>query len=143
MDLTDNAIPEDGTFRAQVSINPLQRPVKILFVENMNLLRIPPALLKRQRTGALPGASRLAPASWTAVALRRFPTNEYKFALHLQPAQRHFPVVPEPGIPWPHAPTHQLAERGTYFVTSSTYQKAHHFRGAKRLRVLHRGFGCG
>jgi REP-associated tyrosine transposase len=34
---------------------------------------------------------------------------------------------------------HQLAERGTYFVTVSTYQKAHHFRGANRLRVLHRG----
>jgi putative transposase len=41
--------------------------------------------------------------------------------------------------PWPHAPTHQLAERGTYFVTCSTYEKAHHFRGASRLRVLHRG----
>jgi len=47
--------------------------------------------------------------------------------------------MPEPKTPWPHAPTHQLAERGTYFVTVSTYQKAHHFRGANRLRVLHRG----
>jgi putative transposase len=47
--------------------------------------------------------------------------------------------MPEPKTPWPHAPKHQLAERGTYFVTASTYQKAHHFRGAKRLRVLHRG----
>jgi putative transposase len=47
--------------------------------------------------------------------------------------------MPEPKTPWPHAPIHQLAERGTYFVTGSTYQKAHHFRGAKRLRVLHRG----
>jgi putative transposase len=36
-------------------------------------------------------------------------------------------------------PTHQLSTRGTYFVTASTYQKAHHFRGADRLRVLHRG----
>jgi REP-associated tyrosine transposase len=45
----------------------------------------------------------------------------------------------EPKTPWPHAPTHQLAECGTYFVTASTCQKAHHFRGAKRLRVLHRG----
>jgi putative transposase len=41
--------------------------------------------------------------------------------------------------PWPHAPTHRLAERGTYFVTASTYLQAHHFRGAKRLKVLHRG----
>ena len=41
--------------------------------------------------------------------------------------------------PWPHAPTHQLSTRGTYFVTASTYLKAHHFRGADRLRVLHRG----
>jgi len=29
--------------------------------------------------------------------------------------------------------------RGTYFVTASTSLKAHHFRGADRLRVLHRG----
>jgi putative transposase len=41
--------------------------------------------------------------------------------------------------PWPHAPTHQLSVRGTYFVTAGTYLKAHHFRGAVRLRVLHRG----
>jgi putative transposase len=47
--------------------------------------------------------------------------------------------MPEPKTPWPHAPTHQLSQRGTYFVTGSTYQKAHHFRGATRLRVLHRG----
>jgi putative transposase len=39
----------------------------------------------------------------------------------------------------PHAPTHQLAHQGTYFVTASTYLKTHHFRGAERLRVLHRG----
>jgi putative transposase len=42
-------------------------------------------------------------------------------------------------MPWPHAPVHQLSERGTYFVTGSTYQKAHHFSGAKRLDVLLRG----
>ena len=34
---------------------------------------------------------------------------------------------------------HQLSQRGTYFVTAGTYHKAHHFRGANRLRVLHRG----
>jgi putative transposase len=47
--------------------------------------------------------------------------------------------MPEPRVPWPHAPTHQLTERGSYFVTSATYQKTHFFRGATRLRVLHRG----
>jgi putative transposase len=53
-------------------------------------------------------------------------------------AQHHF-FMPEPKTPWPHAPTHQLSERDTYFVTAATYGKAHHFRGAARLRVLHRG----
>ena len=47
--------------------------------------------------------------------------------------------MPEPRIPWPHAPTHQLSVRGTFFVTASTYRKAHHFRGVDRLGVLHRG----
>ena len=41
--------------------------------------------------------------------------------------------------PWPHAPTHRMAQQGTYFVTASTYLKAHHFRGASRLAVFHRG----
>jgi len=45
----------------------------------------------------------------------------------------------ESSTPWPHAPTHQLSVGGTYFVTASTYLKAHHFRGADRLGVLHRG----
>ncbi len=47
--------------------------------------------------------------------------------------------MPEPKIPWPHAPTHQLAVAGTFFVTGATYQKLHHFTGANRLRVLQRG----
>jgi putative transposase len=47
--------------------------------------------------------------------------------------------MPEPQTPWPHAPTHLLSDRGTYFVTASTYQKEHHFRGPRRLRILHRG----
>ena len=42
-------------------------------------------------------------------------------------------------MPWPHAPTHALSARGTFFVTSATYEKQHHFRGASRLRVLQRG----
>jgi len=42
-------------------------------------------------------------------------------------------------IPWPHAPTHQLSAAGTYFVTVGTYRKLHHFGGADRLTVLHRG----
>jgi putative transposase len=40
---------------------------------------------------------------------------------------------------WPHAPTHRLAESGTYIVTAATYQKAHHFRGSNRLAVVQRG----
>jgi len=47
--------------------------------------------------------------------------------------------MPERRTPWPHAPTHQLSSRGTYFVTCGTYHKLNHFRGAARLRVLHRG----
>jgi len=41
--------------------------------------------------------------------------------------------------PWPHAPTHQLSESGTYFVTGSTFNKVHHFKGPKRLELLQRG----
>jgi putative transposase len=41
-------------------------------------------------------------------------------------------------MPWPHAPTHQLSEAGTYFVTAGTYLKAHHFRTAARLDFLQR-----
>jgi putative transposase len=55
------------------------------------------------------------------------------------PLTWHFRPMQKPKIPWPHAPTHQLAVRGTYFVTGATYDKAHHFRGADRLGVLHRG----
>jgi REP-associated tyrosine transposase len=51
----------------------------------------------------------------------------------------HSRSMPEPRTPWPHAPTHQLSVRGTYFVTASTHLKEQHFRGAERLRVLHRG----
>ena len=47
--------------------------------------------------------------------------------------------MPEPRTPWPHAPTHQLAQGGTFMVTAGTYLKVHHFRSAARLRVLHRG----
>ena len=41
--------------------------------------------------------------------------------------------------PWPHAPTHQLSDRATYFITASTHKKLHHFHGGKRVKVLHRG----
>jgi len=47
--------------------------------------------------------------------------------------------MPKDDLPWPHAPPHRLTERGLYFVTAGTYQKKHHFRGAKRLEVLQRG----
>ena len=42
-------------------------------------------------------------------------------------------------MPWPHAPTHQLSETGTYFVTAGTYLKTHHFQTPERLDVLQRG----
>jgi REP-associated tyrosine transposase len=51
-------------------------------------------------------------------------------------------VGPEPAdrkVPWPHAPLHPLSDSGTYFVTTGTYQKLHHFRNADRLQVLQRG----
>jgi hypothetical protein len=38
-----------------------------------------------------------------------------------------------PTIAWPHAPTHQLSNRGTYFVTAGTYLKAHYFYAPQRL----------
>ena len=47
--------------------------------------------------------------------------------------------MPPPKTPWPHAPTHQLSERATYFVTAGTYLKQPHFRSRERLAVLHRG----
>jgi len=47
--------------------------------------------------------------------------------------------MPEPATSWPHAPKHQLLEDGAYFVTASTYLKAHHFRTPQRLDVLQRG----
>jgi putative transposase len=45
----------------------------------------------------------------------------------------------EEDVSWPHAPLHRLGEPGMYFVTGATYLKQHHFRGAERLAVLHRG----
>ncbi len=47
--------------------------------------------------------------------------------------------MPAPKTPWPHAPVHQLAQAGTYFITAGTLHRVHHFRGARRLGVLHRG----
>lgn len=39
--------------------------------------------------------------------------------------------------PWPHAPPHRLDTQSTFFVTGSTYEKAHYFQGASRLNLLH------
>ena len=47
--------------------------------------------------------------------------------------------MPSDSISWPHAPSHQLSQAGTYFVTGSTYLKQHYFRGPKRLSVVQRG----
>jgi REP element-mobilizing transposase RayT len=48
-------------------------------------------------------------------------------------------MMPDRATPWPHAPMHRLSDGGTYFVTASTYFKAHHFSTAQRLDVLQRG----
>jgi len=48
-------------------------------------------------------------------------------------------IVPKEKTAWPHAPTHKLSVRGTYFVTAGTYLKEHHFKGSMRLEVLQRG----
>ena len=50
-----------------------------------------------------------------------------------------FMSVSQPATPWPHAPTHQLSENGTHFVTAGTYLKAHHFHTPQRLDVLQLG----
>src|SRR5688572_178947 len=47
--------------------------------------------------------------------------------------------MPKTEISWPHAPVHRLSRSGTYFVTASTYNKQHFFRGSERLGVLQRG----
>jgi putative transposase len=44
--------------------------------------------------------------------------------------------MPDLATPWPHAPTHQLTQAGTYLVTAGTYFKAHHFRAGERLDAL-------
>ena len=54
-------------------------------------------------------------------------------------AASYLRFMPASAISWPHAPTHQLAHQGTYFVTARTYEAAHVFQGANRLAVLHRG----
>ncbi|WP_050030794.1 transposase [Verrucomicrobium sp. BvORR034] len=40
-------------------------------------------------------------------------------------------------LPWPHAPPHQLDTQSTFFVTGSTFEKAHHFHCSQRLTLLH------
>ena len=68
-----------------------------------------------------------------------FRIRQLHFRLGNFPPRFHLLAMTESEIPWPHAPTHQLSEAGTYFVTAATYFKLHHFRGTDRLRVLHRG----
>jgi REP-associated tyrosine transposase len=48
-------------------------------------------------------------------------------------------MLDEPRTSWPHAPLHQLSERGVYFVTAGTHLKHHYFEGDVRLGVLQRG----
>ena len=37
---------------------------------------------------------------------------------------------------WHHAPIHRMQQAGAYIVTAGTYEKAHHFRSARRLTML-------
>jgi len=46
-------------------------------------------------------------------------------------------IVPRSKTTWPHAPTHRLAEAGTYMVTAGTYGKEHFFTDGPLLRMLH------
>ncbi len=52
------------------------------------------------------------------------------------------PPIISPAFPiasrsdWPHAPTHQLSEHGTFIVTASTLQRDHIFRTAEKLTWL-------
>lgn len=41
-------------------------------------------------------------------------------------------------IPWPHAPTHRLAETGVFMVTAGTYCKHKLFSDDRRLNMLHK-----
>ncbi len=77
-------------------------------------------------------------ASWSAVApCRSYGRVNFYFTSHpdhtivISWLNRKYPGHTRPRTSYPVS--------GTYFVTASTYQKAHHFRGAKRLQVLHRG----
>lgn len=45
--------------------------------------------------------------------------------------------LPHSKVPWPHAPTHRLAEAGTFIVTAGTCKKEHLFPDGPRLRLLH------
>ena len=99
-----------------------------------------PPVEKRQRAAAL---QKLAPIRSTSNFAKRLglrqPSGALRIALDLRYRFHDHRSMPASRLPWPHAPTHQLSEGGTYFVTASTYRKAHHFSGADRLRVLHRG----
>ena len=63
----------------------------------------------------------------------------WRFGLFCGGAAGNLQPMQDRETAWPHAPTHQLCESGTYFVTAGTYLKAHHFRTRQRLAVLHRG----
>jgi hypothetical protein len=65
-------------------------------------------------------------AFWTAAELRRFFDGPPKNGFTKRPPKGTLPIMPEPKMPWPHCPTHRLAERGAYFVTCSTYERGIH-----------------
>lgn len=63
----------------------------------------------------------------------------FPYELAKNPAAKISSRMPARATAWPHAPTHQLAQAGTYIITAGTYQKLHHFKGRERLAVLQRG----
>ena len=92
-------------------------------------------LLQSKRLPIFGTVLQIREASWTAAA--PLPLLELRSTSWVDFAILH--AVSKTVLPWPHAPRHQLSESGTYFLTASTYRKAHHFRDVERLRVLHRG----
>lgn len=61
---------------------------------------------------------------------------EVEAVLNRSQSAARVPTPADPSQPlqldWPHAPPHRLSTHGTYFVTTGTYQRQHHFAGAER-----------
>jgi REP element-mobilizing transposase RayT len=99
---------------------------------------------KRRDPAALQNASAqpaldIAATFWSAAVFLPLSRSATGKRVVFQERPSHSNPMRDPVISWPHAPTHQLSETGTYFVTAGTYLKAHYFRTRDHLDVLHRG----